>query len=509
MLSPNQELKLTRRQFLRRLGITSGGILSLSLLHDLEAFAKPKIPQKVVILGGGLAGLCAAYELQKLGHDITILEADEKHIGGRTRTLHFGDGLYGEAGAMRIPISHSLTRHYIKEFNLPLRRFVQSNPLAYYFARGHRLRIRDAAKLNALYNLSDSETTKSLDAFWAASMGQALNAMSASERAELGSPELTSPKLRALDALSLRQVFEQSGLSQEAIELLATTYSLQTSLDTAVTEEMRVEHQQIWSQEFDEIVGGTDRLAAGFASRLKRPVARGCEVVGIEQNVLAKRVAAVYRKNGKLKRIEGDWLICTIPLPVLSRLNIAPLFSGGKMRAIRELNYDSSTKVLAVCNRRFWETDEGIYGGGSSTGLITGTTYYPADNAAARDPKISRSSGVMLASYTWGLPARRLAALTPAQRHALTIQNVSRIHPQLREQGIIRRMDSWSWDNFPLSNGAFAWFLPGQHTSLYRHLLSPEGRVLLAGEHASLSHTWMQGALESALNAIKVIGSNP
>lgn len=499
------ELQLTRRQFLRRLGIAGGGILSLSLLHDLEAFAKPQTPRKIIILGAGLAGLCAAYELQKLGHDVTVLEADRKHIGGRTRTLRFEDGLYGEAGAMRIPTNHTLTRHYVKEFNLPLRRFVQSNPLAYYFARGQRLRIRDVARLNAFYDLKGTETTKTPDSLWAASIGQVLNSLNADEKAQLSAEEFTAQRLRELDGLSLRQVFEQAGLSQEAIELLATTYNMETSLDTAATEAIREEYLQVWSLGFDEIVGGTDRLATAFASQLKRPVMRGCEVVGIEQNALAKRVAAIYRENGKLKRIEGDWLICTIPLPVLARLNIDPLFSGGKMRAIRELNYDSSTKVLAVCNRRFWETEDGIYGGGTTTDLVTGTTYYPSDNAVAHDAKVSQGPGIMLASYTWGLPARRLAALSPAQRHATTLQHVGRIHPQLHQQGIIRRMASWSWDNFEWSSGAFAWFLPGQHSSLHRHLISPEGRVLLAGEHASLTHTWMQGALESALNAIQHI----
>lgn len=507
MFTPDKASPLTRRQFLRRLGIAGGGVLSLSLLHDLTAFAQPQTPRQIVILGAGLAGLCAAYELEKLGHDVTILEADRKHLGGRARTLRFEDGLYGEAGAMRIPANHKLTRHYIQEFHLPLRHFVQSNPLAYYFARGHKLRIRDAARLNPLYALNPSESRKSPDDFWGASVIQALNGLSAGEKAELSTAELTSEKVRALDALSLRQLLEQAGLSQEAIEMLATAYSVETSLDTAATEALHEEMLQVWALEFDEIIGGTDRLPAAFAARLKRPVARGCEVLGIEQNPLAKRAAAIYREDGKIRRIEGDWLICTIPLPVLSRLKIEPLFSGGKMRAIRELNYDSSTKVLAVCNRRFWETDDGIFGGGTATDLPTGTTYYPADNATARDAKTSRGAGVMLASYTWGLPARRLAALSPAARHALTIQEISRIHPQLQEKNLLRRTASWSWDNFQWSSGAFAWFLPGQHTSLHHHLISPEGRVLLAGEHASLTHTWMQGALESALNAIKVIAS--
>jgi monoamine oxidase len=91
-----------------------------------------------VIVGAGLAGLCAAYELEKRGHRITLLEADAKHVGGRTRTLRFGDGLYGEAGAMRIPENHDITRRYVSEFGLPLRNFVLSNPKAYYFLRGQR-----------------------------------------------------------------------------------------------------------------------------------------------------------------------------------------------------------------------------------------------------------------------------------------------------------------------------------------------------------------------------------
>jgi monoamine oxidase len=80
---------------------------------------------------------------------------------------------------------------------------------------------------------------------------------------------------------------------------------------------------------------------------------------------------------------------------------------------------------------------------------------------------------------------------------------LSRVHPQLREAGMVRHTASWSWDNHPLSGGAFAWFAPGQHTALHRHLIAPEGRIYFAGEHASLTHTWMQGALESALRAVR------
>ena len=112
---------LGRRQFLRRLGLATGVAAGTSLLDDLRVIAQPARPVHVVILGAGLAGLCAAYELERRGHTAVILEAETHHVGGRARTLRFADGLYGEAGAMRIPERHALTRHYVKEMGLTLR----------------------------------------------------------------------------------------------------------------------------------------------------------------------------------------------------------------------------------------------------------------------------------------------------------------------------------------------------------------------------------------------------
>jgi monoamine oxidase len=218
---------------------------------------------------------------------------------------------------------------------------------------------------------------------------------------------------------------------------------------------------------------------------------------------LRKRVAAIYREAGRQQRVEGDVLLCTLPFPVLARLRVTPGFSAGKQKAIRELAYDASTKVLAVAARRFWEADDGIFGGGTFTDLPTGTTWYPSDNADAKDPKVSSGPGVMLASYTWGQAARRLAALPHAQRSEVALAHLALVHPQLGRPDAVRRTASWSWDNHPGSSGAFAWFMPGQHSALHRHIVAPEGRIFFAGEHASLAHTWMQGALESALIAVK------
>jgi monoamine oxidase len=496
---------LSRREFIRRLSALGGGVASSSAFATLGAVPETGRPLHVVVVGAGLAGLCAAYELERRGHRATVLEADATHVGGRTRTLRFGDGLYGEAGAMRIPTRHQITRKYVREFGLPLRKFILSNPKAFYFARGERQRIADAAKLNHLYDLREDERSKSPDDLWNDSVVRTLKSLTASEQSDLASVTPSAARVRALDQQSLLQLCEAAGLSDEAIEFMAVTQGQEMELTTGATETVREEWLEVWTQGFDEIVGGTDLLASAFSARLRVKPKMRCEVIRLTQDMVKGKAAAIYREAGVERRAEGDFVLCTLPFSVLNRVIVEPEWSGPKLRAIRELNYDSSTKVLAVSNRRFWEQDEGIFGGGTFTDLPTGTTYYPSDNAVVMDARVSAGPGVMLASYTWGQGARRLASLPAESREKEVLRHLARVHPQLSMPGIVRRTASWSWDNHRYSSGAFAWFMPGQHSSLYRYVIAPEGRIHFAGEHASLTHTWMQGALESALRAVQQV----
>lgn len=503
---------LSRRHFLRRLGLTTGAAATLAPLMSLNAMGNPHPgKKKVIIIGAGLAGLCAAYELEQRGHEVVILEASSSHHGGRVRTVQFGDGMTGELGAMRIPTVHHLTRHYVKQFGLTLRPFVQSNGEAYYYVRGQKVRIKSEPDVNQFYSLAPNEVNKSPFDCWDQSVLALLNSLTPEEKADLRRPVFQTVRMRALDQLTLEAVLKQSGLSPEAIEFLASTWAYETSLQTTITELLREENEEVWIQSFDEIVGGMEMLPKAFVASLKAKPRMGAQVVRVEQ--ANGKAAAVYMdssNNRKLERVEGDALLCTVPLGVMTRIDFAPGLSGGKMRAARQVTYDSSAKVLLQTNRRFWESDEGIFGGGTYTDLPTGITYYPADNAEARNPLVSAGRGVFLASYSWGNPARRMGALSHAERVDLTTNNLGKIHPQLLEKGMIEKAVSWSWDNNPLSaGGAFTWFSPGQHETLYRHLIEPEGRLFFAGEHASLTHSWMQGAFESALRAVEQIVAAP
>jgi monoamine oxidase len=500
----NHTNPLSRRQLLRRFGFATAAVAATPF-RSFAQTGNGGRKLRVVIVGGGLAGLCAAYELEQRGHDVTILEAETSHVGGRARTHRFDNGQYGELGAMRIPAKHNLTRGYINRFGLSLRNFVQSNPDAYYYVRGQKIRIKDEAQVNQYYNLADNEKTASPFDLWDRSVLKVLGTLGPDELADLRNPALKTAKLKQIDRMSLEEAFKQGGLSNEAMEMLASTWAYETMLQSGITAILREEYEEVWTKNFDEIVGGTDMLPRAFAANLKNKPRMGCKVVRLEQTSAGATAYYIDGPGRPVQRADGDVLLVTVPLGVLSKIQLNPAFSPAKMRAIRQVTYDSSTKVLAQAGRRFWEMDEGIYGGGTFTDLPTGITYYPSDNAAARNPRVSEGPGVFLASYTWGQSARRLAALSPEERERVTLESMARIHPQVNEFGTIRQTVSWSWDNHANSCGAFAWMSPGQHETLYPDLIAPERRIFMAGEHASLTTTWMQGAFESALRAVQQI----
>jgi len=123
---------------LRRSAIAVAGA-ALARNNALGAIVVKGPAKKMLVLGAGMAGLVAAYELSKLGHDVTVLEARTRP-GGRVHTLRdpFSDGLYAEAGAARIPDNHELTHKYVKEFALPLEPFYPARLNALRFDRGER-----------------------------------------------------------------------------------------------------------------------------------------------------------------------------------------------------------------------------------------------------------------------------------------------------------------------------------------------------------------------------------
>jgi monoamine oxidase len=138
-------MKLSRREFVRLSGFATGGLsLSANLGWALPQAVEPRHAsgKRVVILGAGLAGLSAGWELRNAGHDVTILEA-QLHPGGRVHTIREGlsDDLYAEAGAGRIPAAHAITLEWVKHFGLELEPFFPTGLSEVALLKGKRVKM--------------------------------------------------------------------------------------------------------------------------------------------------------------------------------------------------------------------------------------------------------------------------------------------------------------------------------------------------------------------------------
>src|ERR1700722_5792247 len=140
-------MSLTRRSFIQRMGQIGGYSAAFSTMQALGLIAAPGVsmlPQldasfgkgkSVVVLGAGIAGLVAAYQLRKAGFACTILEARERPGGrnwtirndskveftdGRVQNCEWKNGGYFNAGPARIPSIHTHLLGYCQELGVPL-----------------------------------------------------------------------------------------------------------------------------------------------------------------------------------------------------------------------------------------------------------------------------------------------------------------------------------------------------------------------------------------------------
>jgi monoamine oxidase len=462
--------------------------------------------KKVTIIGAGIAGLIAAYELERLGHHVEILEGSFR-VGGRIYTHRFipGDAApFAELGAMRIPTKHRRAMSYIAELDLADKvrdfRTLFSEEGAYHTTSAGFVRVGEAARLlveEFRRGLADKHYNDHTILFgaWLMAIGNAI--APADFRGSLHN-RFIQELLDLVASIDLTPFLRSSAKDQ--IDLHAffaahpdVRYSCSGRLNRFIDDVLSET-----SPELIRLEGGMDQLVQRLTERIQGPIRCGQEVVGLD--VREHDVLVEIRQGDHLATRRCDYVLCTVPFSILRRLRVTGL-SEAKSAVIREVKYWSATKVAFYCKEAFWE-QAGISGGASFSGGRIRQTYYPPVEG---DPSLG---AVLVASYTIGDDADVLGRMPRAVRHSVVLKELGKMHPELLRPGMVVDTVSLAWGQYWWSDGGGVtrWGKDAAACEEERvQIARPEGRLFFAGDHCSSTPVWIEGAIESAVNAVRDI----
>lgn len=548
-------------------------IIQQYLKYIDEGIPKTTKPKNVLIIGAGMAGMVSAAMLKQAGHNVTIVEANTR-VGGRIKTFrntkekqYFeDDSSYGEAGAMRIPTIHQMVFKYISQLNLKTEPFYyvsvdkaqaiayhnnpQTAPIpdrtrnsVFYVNYRHVVQseyFKPGANINELldYNLETSEQNLYENQRADVLLANVLNPLKAFIAQD---PLKNWPLLiERYGEYSMRRfLVEQTLYSDNAIEMIGVLQNLESRMAYDFLQSFIESNIIKDSTQFVQIVGGTDLLTTEFfkAHELKYNTYFDCRVtdlfidkttnkVKIKTHVEVERSHEFYEDRGyekmeiPIEYKEFDEVIVTIPFSALRHVYVTPGFAQLKRKAIRELHYDSATKILIEFRERWWEqAPYNIVGGGTITDLSNRFVYYPSMD-------IGTKYGVILAAYCWSDEASRWDSMDDDERYFYALKNLAIMHApndpteqerikslavmtidkekrevELTNKNKVIGAATQSWMRDPYAFGEAAIFNPGQLHLLQKHIISTEwgDRAHFAGEHTSLKHAWIEGAIESGI----------
>ena len=517
---------LTRREFIWRVA-RHGGATALGAMFALDLLARddrggrpqlegraPERRRRVIILGAGMAGLSTAYELGALGYECTVLEArqrpggrcwtiragtEETEIGGERQVCRFDDGLFFNAGPMRIAHHHASTLAYCREFGIPLVAFPNINEAAFVHRDGFpRLRFRE---VRADWRGHTAELlAKSIQ------QGQLNGPLTNADR------ERVIEYLRAEGRLDAKLIYprgrevsnahfdpesprgftidpgasDQPGTPPKPLELEAV---LKAGYPSALS------LGQIYDQQPTMLTpaGGMDRVAFGFAQKLGTAIRYAAQVREVRRSGEGVRIVfaagAASGVSAEAREITGDFCVCTIPPHLLARLPAD--FSAATAAALRLAPPGAAGKIGLQFKRRFWEEDDAIFGGLSLSDQPIEHIGYPFDGFG------TRGKGIVMGYYHFGAAKAQLDDLPFAERERRALAQGAKLHPQYSAE--FENSFSIGWHRIPHSEMPWIdWWGDARLVEVQRVLGGADGPFYFAGDWLSNLNGWQAGAFVEA-----------
>ena len=529
--------KWTRRGFLEAVGRAGGAaavyetMVAMGMIRVPAAFAGPPnlspthgAGKRVVILGAGIAGLTAAYELNKAGYEVIILEAKDRAGGrsytvrrgytieentGTVQTCKFDEGpdFYLNAGPGRLPYHHTAILHYCTLFNVKLEVYTMMSRANFYQRDGSW---GDASMVNRRI----ANDTRG----WISEL-LAKSVRKGNLDAEL--------KLKSVDKAQFLDLLTAFGDidPDDNYDYLGSSrsgYLVQPGIDDCGTllrplTLADLVNSNFWNHRFFQAeeyewqptlfqpVGGMDMIwREGFLKR--SPVGKFIkykrEVSGVH-NVDGK-VKVTHRPSGSTgegETITADWCISTIPLPILAK--VKNNFSADYVKAIEAVNFAVTCKVGWQTNSRFWEKRDQMYAGISYTTDPITQIWYPSWGYFGK-------KGILTGAYNYDDDAKNFGKMGLKERLRAAMKGGQKLHPDFAEHVPIELGLSIAWQNVPYQLGGWADDWTCENTDAnYERLLDAEGKFYVAGDQVSYLSGWQEGAVRSAHHVIREIAEVP
>lgn len=482
--------KLFVKQLSLGLGAVGTGILfpeTLSAQHFITG--RTSNPKKVLVLGAGLSGLSAAWELNKAGHEVTILEARNRP-GGRVSTIRepFAEGLYAEEGAAAYSNTYTHALKFIDEFGLEKIPLAMPEQAIIYYLNGKRLKVKAGDVVEWPYDLKPEE--------------QKLGPLGIVQKYILETlpPEIKEPKqwdkapVVHLDQLSLEKYLRQQGASEGAIKLVKNTQWFAAVPGNTSGLSMAVSDAGLFMGAAPFILkGGNDRLPREMAKRMKDKINYGVEVRQIKDK--ADGVVVVADKNGTESEFRADRVIVTLPLKVLEKVSFEPALSPKKMAAVKDIPVINLTRTYLQVEKPFWLEND-LSGMAFSDLPVNSVTPLINQQNPGERPAI-------LESIVAGPTSTKMDKVSAEKNIEKIKKEMEKIYP-----GTLKHFQKGhvkGWSNDPYALGGPSWPAPGDVTLHLKNLQKPQGNVHFAGEHTSVLRSTMEGALRSGARAAKEV----
>ncbi|MGH7453556.1 MAG: flavin monoamine oxidase family protein, partial [bacterium] len=300
-----------------------------------------------------------------------------------------------------------------------------------------------------------------------------------------------------LDKLSFYEFLKQNEAPAEMIEQMQRSVSALMAINIESISALHLlnEYALPESRASFRIAGGNDQLPTTLAAQLRERIYYSRPVVKIVHDATGVRIT--FLENGLQQTISGERLVIAAPFTCVRKIEIVPTLSPEKMKAIATLSYGQILKAPLQFRERFWlkqldATRKGLQD-------MIGSVYEASGGQAG--PR------GLLVAYIPDKSGMALGSIPPEQRLEKILAKVSAIHPEAPryyEGGYVK----W-WQEDPWAGGTYAYFRPGEITTVRTMIAKPEGRIHFAGEHTAGWQGYMNGAVESGHRVAEEIHAAP